>query len=182
MAYINVDEVYILDNTGLQVDMATDIPFADAGFNDDQKAQARKNIAAGGSNRNLLDNAYFVGGGSQLGGETFPINQRGQTSYSGTGNTIDRWKCNDPVGVLSLSASGMSITVGTQFCGYQQYLPMGALVEGETYTFSIKINGTVYSWTIPSLSTAGQSQFAGWFGNSNIYSYIGVLKDRKSVV
>lgn len=40
---------------------------------------------------NLLDNWYFVGGGSQQGGGQFPINQRGQTSYSSTGMCIDRW-------------------------------------------------------------------------------------------
>lgn len=40
---------------------------------------------------NLLDNWYFVGGGSQLGYGTFPINQRGQTTYSGNGRYIDRW-------------------------------------------------------------------------------------------
>lgn len=45
-----------------------------------------------GLGKNLLDNAYFVGGGSQLGDGVFPINQRGQTSYSGTGYGIDRWK------------------------------------------------------------------------------------------
>lgn len=40
---------------------------------------------------NLLDNWYFVGGGSQQGGGQFPINQRGQTSYSPAAYTIDRW-------------------------------------------------------------------------------------------
>ncbi len=43
-------------------------------------------------NENLLDNAYFVGGGSQQGGGQFPINQKGQTSYTGPGYGIDRWK------------------------------------------------------------------------------------------
>lgn len=42
---------------------------------------------------NLLDNWYFVGGGSQQGGGQFPINQRGQTVYNVSWNyTIDRWK------------------------------------------------------------------------------------------
>lgn len=43
-------------------------------------------------NPNLLDNWYFVGGGSQQGGGQFPINTRGQTSYT-THNqiTVDRW-------------------------------------------------------------------------------------------
>ena len=45
-------------------------------------------------NENLLDNWYFVGGGSQQGGGQFPINQRGQTSYNlsnSSGYGIDRW-------------------------------------------------------------------------------------------
>lgn len=42
-------------------------------------------------NENLLDNWYFVGGGSQQGGGQFPINQRGQTSYAPGGYGIDRW-------------------------------------------------------------------------------------------
>lgn len=45
-----------------------------------------------GGGVNLLDNWYFIGGGSQQGGGQFPINQKGQTSYSGTGYGIDRWR------------------------------------------------------------------------------------------
>lgn len=45
-----------------------------------------------GMGKNLLDNWYLVGGGSQQGGGQLPINQRGQTSYSGTGYGIDGWK------------------------------------------------------------------------------------------
>lgn len=41
--------------------------------------------------RNLLDNWYFVGGGSQQGGGKLPVNQRRQSSYTGQGHTIDRW-------------------------------------------------------------------------------------------
>ena len=137
MAYINVDEVYILDNTGLQVDMATDIPFADAGFSDAQKAQARKNIAAGGSNRNLLDNAYFVGGGSQLGDGVFPINQRGQTSYSAYTNSIDRWYA---AAAMTVAADGIS-------CGaIVQKLSQVAPLDGKTLTFSALLaDGTMLS-------------------------------------
>ena len=40
------------------------------------------NIARGVSNPNLLDNWYFVN----------PVNQRGQTSYTGTGYGLDRWR------------------------------------------------------------------------------------------
>lgn len=43
------------------------------------------------TNKNLLDNWYFVGGGSQQGGGQFPINQRGQTENTGPEYWIDRW-------------------------------------------------------------------------------------------
>lgn len=43
------------------------------------------------TNQNLLDNWYFVGGGSQQGDGQFPINQHGQITYPGTGWTVDRF-------------------------------------------------------------------------------------------
>lgn len=43
------------------------------------------------ANPNLLDNWYFIGGGSQQGGGRFPVNQRGKTEYTESGYTIDRW-------------------------------------------------------------------------------------------
>ena len=44
---------------------------------------ALANLGAG-VRPNLLDNAYFVGGGSQQGGEQLPINQTGATSWTGS--------------------------------------------------------------------------------------------------
>lgn len=79
MAYINVDEVYILDNTGLQVDKTTDLPFKDAGLSETEKAQARANIGAGSTNPNLLDNPWFT------------VNQRGLTSGTSNEYPADRW-------------------------------------------------------------------------------------------
>lgn len=43
-------------------------------------------------NENLLDNWYFIGGGSQQGGGQFPINQRGETSWNTGGYHLDRWE------------------------------------------------------------------------------------------
>lgn len=60
-------------------------------------------------NENLLDNWYFVGGGSQQGGGQFPINQRGQASYTGAGYGIDRWKAGDSSQTISVLANGISI-------------------------------------------------------------------------
>ena len=57
---------------------------------------------------NLLDNWYFAGGGSQQGYGIFPVNQRGQTSYSNSdAYTIDRWKLVS--GSLTVSSGGITL-------------------------------------------------------------------------
>lgn len=61
---------------------------------------------------NLLDNAYFVGGGSQLGDGRFPINQRGQTSYNGTGYGIDRWFSDSSTANIKLLDNGAVFSNG----------------------------------------------------------------------
>ncbi len=169
MAYINVDEVYILDNTGLQVDMATDIPFVDAGFTDAQKEQARKNIAAGGTNPNLLDNWWFGN----------PVNQRGLTSYSGTGQlkTIDRWILFNGSGVNSLSVQSGYISVKSDSNGFGQFVEnsVGAALNGKTVTCSVLFNdGSITSAT-------------GIYSNSSLVSlgngfYIGINGGKQTIV
>lgn len=110
MPNINIDDVYILDETGAQVDKVTGLFTKDENTTNPEKAFAQLNIGTAGSNRNLLDNAYFVGGGSQLGDGVFPINQRGQTSYSWTGATcIDRWYIFAANDTVTLSASGLTL-------------------------------------------------------------------------
>lgn len=107
MAVINIDDVYILDETGAEVDKVTGLFTKNENATTGEKQMARLNIAAGGSNRNLLDNWYFVGGGSQLGNGIFPINQRGQTSYAANGYGIDRWLCYG--GAITIEADGLSV-------------------------------------------------------------------------
>lgn len=60
------------------------------------------------SNPNLLDNWYFVGGGSQQGGGQFPINQRGETSWNTVGYHLDRWK-QEFSGNGSISPNGYTV-------------------------------------------------------------------------
>lgn len=45
-----------------------------------------------GKGINLFRNWYFRGGGSQQGGGQLPINQRGLTTYTNAGPTIDGWQ------------------------------------------------------------------------------------------
>lgn len=58
---------------------------------------------------NLFDNAYFAGGGSQLGWGVFPINQLGLTTYTGNTRAHDRWKTVSD-GTVSLEANGITLT------------------------------------------------------------------------
>lgn len=125
MALIDMMETFQMTNPGAHID-ATDV------YN---------------SNDNLLDNWYFVGGGSQLGDGVFPINQKGQTSYTGTAaSSIDRWKLSNGDASISLSASGMTIYTNGSGYGYGgQELETEFALDG-TYTFSVLLaDGTLYS-------------------------------------
>lgn len=105
------------------------------------------------SNPNLLDNAYFVGGGSQLGDGIFPINQRGQTSYTSYQVTIDRWTLFG--GSVVLAADGITVTSSPDFAQVFEpsRLPVG------TYTASVKTaDGKIGSITF---TTTGSQFFAG---------------------
>lgn len=91
---------------------------------------------------NLLDNWYFVGGGSQLGYGTFPINQRGQTVYQTAGaDAIDRWKLNaNGTPSATLNSDGLTLASGKangDWCLIQE-LTVSSL-RGKTVTASIKV-------------------------------------------
>lgn len=82
-------------------------------------------------NKNLLDNWYFVGGGSQQGGGQFPINQRGETSYgAASGYGIDRWFN----GAIALTPQGLKMSSATIL--YQR-LENIEIFTGETLTYSV---------------------------------------------
>lgn len=99
------------------------------------------------SNPNLLDNWYFVGGGSQQGGGQFPINQRGQTEYTAAGYTIDRWRItidgirlslNSEDGSMKLNNAGSSLNSGIvqQVSWEKQDKPVNV-------TFSVLYKGSI---------------------------------------
>lgn len=95
------------------------------------------------SNDNLLDNAYFIGGGSQQGGGQFPINQRGQTEYvlSSSGYTIDRWKLGRN-GKVAVQADGVLLYAntsgGTSFL--EQKIENPSKLVGKELTLSFLID------------------------------------------
>lgn len=148
MPYINVDEVYILDNTGLQVDQVTDLPYTDAGLTESQQAQARANIGAGGTNPNLFDNPFFGTGevinqraltsGSDLTDNKYFID-RWMTTYSGSGGAQGSW---------SLGANGVTITPYSGTTGGISQKPSFTPIVGKAYTLSVMLaDGTVISGT-----------------------------------
>lgn len=166
MPYINVDEVYILDNTGLQVDQVTDIPYIDAALTDGQKAQARANIGAGGTNPNLLDNPFFQ------------VNQRQTTTTSSANAYIaDRWVVSGNTYTFTYGRAAVSVTNANGSLAYLfQKLQTEVYndIDGKTVTYSVKIDGVVHSvsfvWdktlrnspiTIPSLN----DDMRFWYGD-----------------
>ena len=132
---------------------------AQTALTDANKEQARNNIDAGKNgawtNPNLLDNWYFVGGGSQLGDGIFPINQRGQSSYTAAGNNgIDRWGgsyCN-----IVLNASGLTITSTGYTNNLYQFVPYKVWdgLVGKTVTLSFDVEAITGSWAIAAYNSA----------------------------
>ncbi|HIR47824.1 MAG TPA: hypothetical protein IAB89_09270 [Candidatus Caccousia avicola] len=99
-------------------------------------------------NENLLDNWYFVGGGSQQRGGQFPINQRGQTSYTGSVYGIDRWRNLRPTTTIQLLSFGLQISDTSNIeGGLVQYLESN--FSGKKVTLSLlisQITGSVRLW------------------------------------
>ena len=83
------------------------------------------------SNPNLLINPNFA------------INQRGQTSYTGTKYGVDRWKGVNANTVVTPQEVGVTVQ-GANF-QFAQDVDNYATLDGYTLTLSIKANGLVYS-------------------------------------
>ena len=126
-------------------------------------------VALETSHKNLLDNWYFVGGGSQLGDGIFPVNQRGQTSYTG-GRSIDRWRCWQ-ASTVTLTAQGLTFTTGANGDGLFQYFSKGKFesLYGETVTASLLLaDRTLYTAT-------GTASADCWIATSFSGGYFGYV-------
>ena len=99
------------------------------------------------SNPNLLDNWYFVGGGSQQGGGQFPINQRGETEYTASGYTIDRWrKSTGTQSILVLDEQGLTVTpTSTANAFLRQPVENKNDYVGKTLTYSVLYKNAGFS-------------------------------------
>ncbi len=79
---------------------------------------------------NLLDNSYFPN----------PINQRGQSSYSGQGYGIDRWY--GRILAMTTQVRGADVTItatGTSFAGIRQKIENISDYAGKTVTFAVNL-------------------------------------------
>lgn len=81
------------------------------------------------SNPNLLDNWYFA----------YPVNQRGQTSYTGSGYGIDRWILGGAsTATAVLTANGITLTrAGTSWATMFQKIENSNDLLGKVVTFSV---------------------------------------------
>lgn len=135
------------------------------------RQKALRNIG-GRPNRNLLDNWYFVGGGSQQGGGQFPINQRGETNRSGSGGFIDRWKLSGE-GTATLGSDGITLTATTGNLEFMQFLgiPNDRLL-GETVCLSGLVDGDLLSMS----TSAPKEKPSAWTNIINIIKPFGFVQ------
>lgn len=108
--------------------------------------QALANLGAG-VRPNLLGNAYFVGG------EQLPINQAGETSWTGSASYValfDRWFGYYTGGgvTFSITSDGVVIPVTSSYASIlQRLLQPNSSMAGKTYTVSAIVGGELISAT-----------------------------------
>ena len=90
---------------------------------------------AGQTNPNLLDNWYFP----------HPVNQRGQTVYTGAGYCIDRWKLTNASAKLTVGSGGVTLGTTGGNVWMQSYLEDGDQLLGKTVTVSLLADGALYT-------------------------------------
>ena len=147
------------------------------------RQRALHNIG-GRPNKNLLINAYFVGGGSQQGGGQFPINQRGQTSYGvdlGTGR-IDRFEGSASMTLQEDCIHLVNKTNLNSLWWLRQYFKADRFEVGTTLTVSalVKVQPTV-PFNVVLQSTAITNAWSGFVyaqktGNYELVSYTTTLQ------
>lgn len=157
MPYINVNDAYILDNTGKQVDDAVDYALAN-------------------SNRNLLDNPWFT-----VNQRNFTSSTGVNNIYC-----VDRWYIARGTGTISKTNNGITINgVGaSRETTFQQMIDCGDLT-GRTVALSVNDGGTIrqITRTVPARTTSnnifirftlrdGVSAFLYAMATSSAYAYM----------
>ena len=102
------------------------------GLAGEAQEQARANISAGASNRNLLDNPFFT------------VRQMGTGGITGVGYAVDRWRNTGGANLTQTPRSPYGITFASS-SGYQVDQALWAYpaeyLDGKTLTLSVMTNG-----------------------------------------
>lgn len=144
--------------------------------------------------RNLLDNWYFVGGGSQQGGGSFPINQRAITSVNASNNLIDRWRIYRYVsGSATLTPNGINLSGDFDFGESIESarlpnipnLPVtiSALFSDGSFVSTTSIlsnNGDSEFITVPISSNASLDYTRNWQSDIDLFAFS--LKSNASII
>lgn len=85
---------------------------------------------------NILDNSNFAN----------PVNQRGQTSYKGTGYGIDRWYCTSAHWMVTMEDGYLKVSdnpdsTGTSTTMLRQTITVPSNLRGKTVTLAAKLKG-----------------------------------------
>lgn len=134
MPNINLDDAYILDETGAQVDKVTGLFTKDEDTTSGEKAFAQLNIGTAGSNRNLLDNPWFT------------VNQRGVNGTITNGQYgVDRWMAGG--GTVTMATGGITLGAGNSYAMQRPADP--SIFNGKTVTLSVMTSdGVIESGTV----------------------------------
>lgn len=79
------------------------------------------------SPQNLLNDSYFIN----------PINQRGKTSYSGAGYTIDRWRQSNAYSITEVGSGFVLFAASGGIAYPRQYVQFFPGMYGKTYTAAV---------------------------------------------
>ena len=136
MPNINIDDAYILNETGAQVDKVTGLFTKDEDTTSGEKAFAQLNIGTAGSNRNLLDNPWFT------------VNQRELSSYT-SGYNADRWVSTSGA-TVTLNASGtLTWATSSTYREFKQKIANPSYYANGTYTVSVNVvSATGVPWVV----------------------------------
>lgn len=126
----------VLQGNGSRVSALSSDSAPTANSNNLVRSGAVYNALQAKPNPNLLDNWYFVGGGSQQGGGQFPINHRAQITKTGQGAFIDRWFNTSIDTTSELQSDGLVVTASSNGAAYIQQDIEWESLRGQTVTYS----------------------------------------------
>lgn len=174
MPNINIDDAYILDETGAQVDKVTGLFTKDENTTNPEKAFAQLNIGTAGSNRNLLDNPWFT------------VNQRGVNGTITNGQYgLDRWMAGG--GTVTMATGGITLGAGNSYAMQRPADP--SIFNGKTVTLSVMTSdGVVESGTViaqtGSAKTVRTANFELCIGHTayNAFYFYNISSTTKTVI